>query len=64
MPTKTNKKKIFCLLLFEGTFTTFFKDPDPEPDPYLLLMDQDPDPGGPKTCGPVDPEHCLAQIFL
>jgi hypothetical protein len=23
---KTNKKKFFCLLLFEGTFTSFFKD--------------------------------------
>jgi hypothetical protein len=25
-PTKTNKKNFFCLLLFEGTFTTFFKE--------------------------------------
>jgi len=26
-PTKTNlKKSFFCLLLFEGTFTSFFKD--------------------------------------
>jgi hypothetical protein len=23
---KQIKKKVFCLLLFEGTFTTFFKD--------------------------------------
>jgi hypothetical protein len=27
MPTKNKfKKKFFCLLLFEGTFTSFFKD--------------------------------------
>jgi len=27
MPTKTNfVKKIFCLLLVEGTFTSFFKN--------------------------------------
>jgi hypothetical protein len=25
MPTKNNFKKIFCLLHFEGTFTSFFK---------------------------------------
>jgi hypothetical protein len=25
MPTKTNLKKFFCLLLFEGTFTSFSK---------------------------------------
>jgi hypothetical protein len=26
MPTKTNKKKkFFCILLFKGTFTSFFK---------------------------------------
>jgi hypothetical protein len=23
---EANKKKFFCLLLFEGTFTSFFKD--------------------------------------
>jgi hypothetical protein len=28
------KRKFFCLILFAGTFTSFFKDP--EPDPYLL----------------------------
>ncbi len=37
----------FLLIIFEGTFTSFFKR-DPDPDPYLWLMD--PDPGGPKTC--------------
>jgi hypothetical protein len=27
MPTKINlKNKFFCFLLFEGTFTSFFKD--------------------------------------
>jgi hypothetical protein len=26
-----------------------------DPDPFLRLMD--PDPGGPKTCGPADPQH-------
>jgi hypothetical protein len=26
MPKKNDLKKFFCLLLFEGTFTSFFKD--------------------------------------
>jgi hypothetical protein len=28
---KLIKKKVFCLLLLEGIFTSFFKDSDPDP---------------------------------
>jgi hypothetical protein len=31
MPTKNElKKKIFCIVLFEGTFRSFFKDKKPK----------------------------------
>ncbi len=33
---KTNLKKFFCLLLFEGTFTSFFKDKNSESSQYEL----------------------------
>ncbi len=55
--------EFFCLLLFGGTFTWFFKDKKSKRshktigakffltihDPYFWLVD--PDPGGSKTCG-------------
>jgi hypothetical protein len=55
-------KKFFCILLFEGTFTSYFKDKKSKRShktvkikvflhPYLWLMHPDPDPVGPKTCG-------------
>jgi hypothetical protein len=59
------KRKFFRILLFEGTFTSFFIGKESkrsnkaveikvflkDPDPYLRLTDPDPDPGGPKTRG-------------
>jgi hypothetical protein len=32
------KKKFFCLLLFEGTFTSFFKDKKSESRFFLLCL--------------------------
>ncbi len=51
------KNKFFCLLLYEGTFTSFFKDKKSKRShetvriKVFLTIFADPDPGGPKTCG-------------
>jgi hypothetical protein len=62
------KKKFFCLLLFEGTFTSFFKDKKSESRFFLLFFldnrririhtsDLDLDKEGPKHVDLVDPDQ-------
>jgi hypothetical protein len=51
MPKKTNQKKVFCILLFEGTFTAFLKSQQKD-DRRIRIQevqnhvdpDSDPDP--------------------
>ena len=55
------KKKFFCIVLFEGTFTSFFKDKKSKRSHktvgikvFLTIFAwllKDSDPGSPKTCG-------------
>ncbi len=62
-------EKFVCLLLFEGTFTSFFKDKKSwffllfllDPDPYLWLADPDRIQEAQKHMDPMDPDpqHCL-----
>ncbi len=73
-PTKNNIfSNVFCLLLFEGTFTLVIKDKmrnqgfsyffawwrkESDPDPYKIMTD--PDLEGPKLTDP-DPQHCFSR---
>ncbi len=56
-PKKTNKKKFFHLLLFEGTLTSFFKEKKSKKSrktvgiKVFLTIFALWDPGGPKTYG-------------
>ncbi len=56
-PDPTIFVNFFCLLLFEGAFTSFFKDKKSDRshitvgiDVFLTIL-LDPDPGGQKTYG-------------
>jgi hypothetical protein len=52
----TNQKlfflRVFCLLLFEGTFTSFFKD---KKQCCVSALDTDPDPAFLVNADPADP---------
>ncbi len=67
--------KFFCLLLFESTFSSFFKDKKSyskevrkqlKSSFFLLFLWKYPDPGGPKLTGPTDPDpqHLLPSSFI